>query len=106
LKLRSVIQCSTDARHDAYGSQRTLARLTLVTALVFVGGFLMQMYGLYFRLLDGALLSALGWVAGGLVLQVASGARSRSGGTVRLVNPLVVLRNGLRDVRGKVRSWE
>jgi hypothetical protein len=87
-------------------ARKPLARLTLVTALVFLAGFLMQMYGLYFRLLDGAFLSALGWVAGGLLLQVASGARSRSGGTVRLVNPFVVLRDGLRDVRDKVRSWE
>ena len=83
-----------------------LARLTLVTALVFLAGLLMQMYGLYFRLLDGAFLSALGWVAGGLLLQVASGARRRSGGTAHLVNPFVVLREGLRDMRDRVRSWE
>jgi hypothetical protein len=87
-------------------TSQPLARLTLVTGLAFLIGFVMQMYGLFFSLLDGAFLSAIGWVVGGSLLQVASGARRRSGGTARLVNPFVVLKDGLHDIRQRVRGWE
>jgi hypothetical protein len=82
------------------------ARLTFMSTLVFLTGLLMQLYGLHFALFDGAFLAALAWVVGGLLLQVASGARSRSRGTSRFVNPFVALRDGLRAVRQRVRGWE
>ena len=87
--------------------ERFSPSLTIGTALVFGAGFLMETYGLFFMLSSAKVLWGFAWIAGGLVLQVASGAFSASNrGTMRLTNPVPVLTQALRDVRNRVRGWD
>ena len=86
---------------------RSAASLRPMMALVFASGLLMASYGLCFELVDGALLRGLAWIVGGLLLQVASGARNhRKEARTGLMNPFAVLAQAVREIRHKVRSWD
>jgi hypothetical protein len=86
---------------------RSTASLRPMMALVFASGFLMTSYGLFFELMDGALLRGLAWTVGGWLLQVASGARDhRTEARTGLTNPFAVLAEGMRKIRHKVRGWD
>ena len=80
---------------------------TGAAAIVGVAGFLMATYGFLFVLARGAALQSAAWVAGGLLLYVASGRYGRRGraGTGP-VNPFGVVAQSLRETRERVRSWE
>jgi hypothetical protein len=86
--------------------QHTSGAPTGVTA-VFVAGFLMETYGLFFVLASGAALAGMLWIGAGLLLQVAGGAFRHPGprGT-RLANPLRVLHEAIRVIRTRIRSWD
>jgi hypothetical protein len=83
---------------------QTQVAATGVVAVVCVIGILMEGYGLFFLLRPGSVTQGLLWIAGGLVMQVASGVHTRRRGG--LVNPIRVLTEEVRAIRRRVGSWD
>ena len=84
--------------------EETQSMATGVAAVVCAIGVLMEACGLYFVLAPGSVTEALLWIAGGLLMQVASGVHARRRGG--LVNPLRVLTEEARAIRRRVRGWD
>ena len=87
--------------------RRTTTIPTGMAAIVGLVGFLMVTYGLFVALERGTVLQSAGWIAGGFLLEVASGAfghpeRPATG----LVNPFALLSGALRHTKERVRGWE
>lgn len=74
--------------------------------LVFLIGFLMVSYGLFWAFASGSLLKGTFWILAGFCLQIAGGAASAKGQRRGLENPLAVLANGLRSIRKTVQGWD
>jgi hypothetical protein len=75
-------------------------------ALVFLIGFFMVSYGLFWAFASGSLLKGILWILAGLCFEIAGGAASATGQRGGLENPVVVLTKGLRSIRRTVQSWD
>lgn len=75
-------------------------------SLVYLVGFLMVGYGVFWAMADGALLKGSLWILAGVFLEIAGGALSAGGQRGGLENPLVALTSGLRKTRETVRGWD
>ena len=64
----------------------------------------MEAYGLCWVLAPGSLAEGLLWIAGGLIIQVASGAHARR--KHGLVNPVRALTEEMRAIRRRVETWD
>jgi hypothetical protein len=85
-------------------ADQTKSTATGVPAVVFVIGLLMETYGLYWVLAPASVTEGLLWIAGGLIIQVASGVHaSRKHG---LLNPLRVVTEEVRAIRRRVGTWD
>jgi len=74
--------------------------------VVFLIGFLMVSYGLFWAVASGSLLKGVLWILAGLFLEITGGAASATRQRGGLENPLVVLTNGLRNTRETVQGWD
>jgi hypothetical protein len=74
--------------------------------LVFLIGFLMVSYGMFWAVASGSLLKGILWILVGVCLQIAGGAASATGQRGGLENPLAVLTKGLRSIRETVQGWD
>jgi len=74
--------------------------------LVFLIGFLMVSYGLFWAFASGSVLKGMLWIFAGICLEIAGGAISARGQRGEPENPLAVLTNGLRNTRETVQGWD